>query len=449
MPTYSLCAMFNILQASPAPRTQEDTNKLITSARDKYNLVDILHVHETLPIKDRSIFVPSFLAGVKQDSIIYTLKGVDKPCIALDPAVLAPKLVGQCSLLSFSSLEEALRALFPPSKSDSKTQDTVTLVPTTSSDKQVLVVPDSPISEQLAELNEKLAGYQKSMDDLKAAFGKNAQTQAPTAATSSMKDIRNAEKSFMDFLKSIDPISGTAKDDFSAKDFVALQDVPAPNHTLSGESNSIFDVKSFARGEKDGSKKVLLYDNGKLVTSDKIKKKIENVNDWNEANCSILEKISQDPNAASVLPGYTAYMTRIAAYVKFYDWENVYKYDKEYRRVRHKAALPWNWPIPNLTEILTRPLPRKSKAPAASSSTPKGSDNTPRHKKQKVSKKATTLFCYDFNNGHCDRGKSCFYGHWCKFCNTKGVSAARCSCESAKSGREGGAPKKPLIPSNH
>lgn len=261
MPTYCVCAIFDILQG-PTPKSEDDSTKLLVAARSKYGLENALHIIAETPIADRRIFLPGYLGNATPASQFFVLKGVPKPCISLDVASIQDRLVGGFSLAAFSPLVKAVRELFPPTQKDAlKEKDA------SSQDQQP---ESSTVPPQLGGVNSSsldiivasISSLQKSVEELKA---KNP--AMPTIP--SVKDIKNKEKSFVDFLKTIDPVSGGLAPDLPPEQLRALQDVPAHSSVLSGELNALFSVKLYAHGGDEKLKEMVVVD-GKVVQSKKV-----------------------------------------------------------------------------------------------------------------------------------------------------------------------------------
>lgn len=260
MPTYCLCAIFDILQG-PTPKSEDDSTKLLVTAKSKYGLEDALHIIAETIVSDRRIFLPGYLANATPNSQFFVLKGVAKPCISLDVASIQDKLVGGFSLAAFSPLVRAVRELFPPTQKDAlKEKDTSSQdqLPESSTVPLQLGASNSASLEILAA---SISSLQKTVDELKA---KNP----AFSSIPSVKEIKSKEKSFMDFLKSVDPISGPTGD-LPQEQLRALQDVPAHLAVLTGELNALFSVKSYAHGGDEKRKEMIVVD-GKVVQSKKV-----------------------------------------------------------------------------------------------------------------------------------------------------------------------------------
>jgi hypothetical protein len=428
-PTYSLCAIAEILQA-PTPKTIEDSAKLLSAAAEKYKLTVGLHDMGTMALSDRTIYIPAFLAAFPKDCLFFVVKGIDKPGLFFDLTPIANKLSINSSVHSHNSLEAAVRALFSLPAKEDKAQEK----PSEKDAEENGGTGDSGssinINAKLDSLVAAISAQQKAIEDLRAA----------KPAPSSIKDIRATDKSFLDFLKTIDPITGLEKDSEStARSFLGSQDIANPPTSTSGELLSKpFCVKEFARGGKGEKSNAISIIDGKLVATSSRKRKIRDFDDWLEANLRIMESMAKDPaGAGSMLPGYSAYVARISAYKVHYNWENVYLYDKEYRKVRQDNNLPWNWAIPNLVELLHRPIDklkdRKKRKSFEGGSTKSPSGGSSGNQRGSTSGKG---HCFDFNDSRCKRGNKCAYKHICRFCKKANTPASKCPCDEAKTWRE-------------
>ncbi len=129
------------------------------------------------------------------------------------------------------------------------------------------------------------------------------------------------------------------------------------------------------------------------------------------------------------------YRNLIAIAAQDYDWERVYNYDKEFRRVMaHTPGHPWNLVNHDLrTHIL---LGKEGKPGPAFMALllPTGGQNLgapPGHKVRTgklVERKKKCELCRCFNlKNECRFGVECFYDHRCAICGSKGHGASACN----------------------
>ena len=93
-------------------------------------------------------------------------------------------------------------------------------------------------------------------------------------------------------------------------------------------------------------------------------------------------------------------------------WENVYKYDREFRLPMSKHHMKRNWSV-----ILQQAWAIYLKDKVNSSV----SQNNPNY-----NTKPRRRLCFDFNSGNCTYGKRCKFDHRCSFCNKYGHGSYNC-----------------------
>ena len=100
-----------------------------------------------------------------------------------------------------------------------------------------------------------------------------------------------------------------------------------------------------------------------------------------------------------------------------FTWENVYKYDREFRMHMSRHHLQRSWGI-ILQQAWSMFLKDKVSTPGGHSSVGSGNGNRNAGVKRKL--------CFDYNAGLCTFGKCCKFDHRCSFCNKFGHGSHIC-----------------------
>ena len=120
-----------------------------------------------------------------------------------------------------------------------------------------------------------------------------------------------------------------------------------------------------------------------------------------------------------------------------FQWDNIYRYDKEFRIHMSKHHLQRNWGI-ILQQAWSMFL--KDKIGQNGSQYGKNSGNNVGATNNPTSNLNTggvrRRLCFDFNRGTCTFGRRCKFDHRCAFCNRYGHGAF--NCHRANNGKSGG-----------
>ena len=99
-------------------------------------------------------------------------------------------------------------------------------------------------------------------------------------------------------------------------------------------------------------------------------------------------------------------------------WENVYRYDREFRIHMSRYHLQQNWGV-ILQQAWSMFLKDKIPVPGTPGGGPReGGQGSGNYRRRKL--------CFDFNSGYCSFGRKCKFDHRCSFCNKFGHGAANC-----------------------
>ena len=100
-------------------------------------------------------------------------------------------------------------------------------------------------------------------------------------------------------------------------------------------------------------------------------------------------------------------------------WDNVYRYDKEFRIHMTRYHLHRSWGV-----ILQQAWSMFLKDRIGS--TPSSGNGNFGRSNGNTNNGARRRLCYDFNSGHCTFGKKCKFDHRCSFCNKFGHGSFNC-----------------------
>ena len=100
-----------------------------------------------------------------------------------------------------------------------------------------------------------------------------------------------------------------------------------------------------------------------------------------------------------------------------FSWENVYRYDREFRIHMSKHHLTRSWAV-ILQQAWSMCLKDKVNNAGGNGSKNGNGGNNFSHVRRKI--------CFDFNSGHCGYGHRCKFDHRCSFCNKFGHGAYNC-----------------------
>ena len=128
-----------------------------------------------------------------------------------------------------------------------------------------------------------------------------------------------------------------------------------------------------------------------------------------------------------------------------FSWDNVYRYDREFRvhMSRHQNR---NWGV-ILQQAWSMFLKDKI-GHYSGNRTPSGHSNTSGNQGHGHGGQVRRQLCFDYNAGNCTFGKKCKFDHRCSFCNKFGHGSFNCRKAKANRGSGGGITTPPMASNN-